>query len=88
MMRAIGNLMMQAFAGCSLEKYEQERAKAAQLHEVNRLIELRLAQHGFVFANRHAMGNEICTNPIVQQVIQGDETLRLLIKANNTIGCS
>ena len=90
--RAAANLMMRTFTGQTLEQYEVEQLRGRSLAEVNRLIELRLAQHGYVFRTTVGMGRQLqvalntTADPKLKAVVMSDPILIDLIRMNSHIG--
>lgn len=71
-----------AFCGKTIDQLDCNK----DLAEVNRLIELRLSQYGFVFESRKQMGEAINRSPNLQQLINTDPYLKKLLILNRELG--
>lgn len=92
--RAWASAISVTFTGRTLEEAEAEQNRVLQLAEVNRLIELRLAQHRYLFRNREEMIAAINmalntpANPALRQLLRKDPYLSRLLRLNKAVAKS
>lgn len=79
------NLIAKTFTGQNLEEIEIERINGQRLQEINRLMEIRLAQHGYTFRSQLEMSRAIASDRRIQALINRDSVLADLLKANHAI---
>lgn len=90
--RAAADWMMRTFTGQTFEQYEIEQLRGRSLAEVNRCIELRLAQHGYIYRSTSEMASNLQialnsrANPQLRAAVMNDSILLDLIRLNQHIG--